>query len=373
MKEIDPITLLEPGTRLDQLLAEIVNPALPARRVPGVARVEVECFGSTKKSAHYVQRVTDEDRRLTSGYYGRLLVRKLRFTRRWAERRYWGRCDCGREVWLTAWQLRWRRRLDVGCLQPGCSAAPAHFRPWYDPVYALRLQHWQLLRAYPELTENDWGGVLAETLPPALELDGLVTFLQFMLPKVDLPGRNWWVRRENPMAAFTMDNLTTGTTPDPELMQGLLALYIEDLEAGVLPDMTDAMIDYPMETLIGDTPMTMAEHKVTVVRPGDPAYQAFSQMVTGPDAPAVKRFDYDTFAAEYNNAPVDSFLVMSNTYAVKLSNIHHVLTNRGVLKEVDYHMDRPIRDPEGKTLPRERRNVVIQKLTEQRIALKRDL
>lgn len=69
---------------------------------------------------------------------------------------------------------------------------------------------------------------------------------------------------------------------------------------------------------------------VQVVSPGSENYD-----VVLANGRSVARFDWEGFAKKYNGAKVESILIAAIAHP-KLSNIHKVLRNRGLKKDVDY-------------------------------------
>lgn len=317
---------------------------------------------------------TDEDARLISGWYGPLHLDKRRQNRQHTRRLYAVTCRCGTELWMTAQQIWLHFEKGAGCLGLACPHSAPAVRLWHNPEYSLRMQHRQMLRVAPEDVANEWGGRMADTglVAVVCEDEGLEAFLEHVRPLVDVEQRRWWVHRENPPGFLMPGNVWLESLPEQGLMDRGCWLFgdeasvdVETLaqELGVDPDraleLSETIVDDDalVDAIIGEKGMS----NTTVIKPGDPAYSDFNRLVSR-RAPGERRFRYDDFAREYNDAPVSSFIIMHGSTHMKVSNVHHVLENRGLEKDSDYAITRPTRSTDGVPIPKGKRRLVVEKL-----------
>ena len=100
--------------------------------------------------------------------------------------------------------------------------------------------------------------------------------------------------------------------------------------------------------------------KMQTITPDDSRYTRLNAVV---NRQGRSRIDYVLLADEYNDAPVDSLILIKAGPSTKASNVSKVLTNRGLIKNHDYIIHRINEDEDGNLLPKESRQLALKKLT----------
>jgi hypothetical protein len=104
-----------------------------------------------------------------------------------------------------------------------------------------------------------------------------------------------------------------------------------------------------------------------VIKPGDDAYAKVFSAVEA-NAPRT-RIDYDPFAVRYNEAPLDSFILLETPAQARRTNIESVLENRGLEPGTDFEVTKLKADATGNPLPKDKRFMVIKKLSDRKMKL----
>lgn len=98
-----------------------------------------------------------------------------------------------------------------------------------------------------------------------------------------------------------------------------------------------------------------------VVRPTDPGYDSLNSLESVANGP--RRYDYESLAEAYNEAPVESIFVLDLGERSKPSNVGYVLNNRGLKVGLDCVVSKPTRDLRGSLITQDKRQITLKKLS----------
>lgn len=103
---------------------------------------------------------------------------------------------------------------------------------------------------------------------------------------------------------------------------------------------------------------------IKVIKPGSPAFKNLTQepATRGTQYQAASLI-YDSLALRYNKAEPGELLLVALPNHPSTSNLRKIFGARG-MKEDDYLLFRPMRDEHGKPFPKNKRPLVLQRITD---------
>jgi len=100
----------------------------------------------------------------------------------------------------------------------------------------------------------------------------------------------------------------------------------------------------------------------TVITPDAPEYDE-TNAILDRHTDEARRIDYDALAEQYNEAVLNSVVILEDTADSKAANVYTVLKARGLQPKIDVLVSKPTQREDGASIPRECRSIFVKKLS----------
>jgi hypothetical protein len=324
------------------------------------------------------------------------------FSRRTVQRTYRCTCLCGSQVYFRAQDALFLLDKGWGCMSGGCAWSPSNEVLWTDWKWALWVQLSQALALYPERVKAELGGLFQQDQLEGITREGHVAGFKLLLSKTfgsaDLTQQAWWLdvgdQGRNP-PVMDMDHMRAN--PHPSLFpkgeisivqygatDGSHAITLREAAEQFGIDYTAACVLH--RTLVNDETLIdlFAEENTMVndeqdkhnkggqsdapqvYKEGQNGFNDLLGLVERSESykvPGSRRYNYNVLVEPYNEADVDSILVMTNSAHLKHGNVVSILVNRGLTHNIDFTLHKPFRREDGTPIPKEERHLLLTKLT----------